>query len=144
MKDKKFTITLNENQMRLLKDACDFMARTRCGQLYIGPLQYELQEMYKKVHPENKIGSDEWHNMRDKLEATMMELQANIFHFLPGQTGGIHFDDRADNLIDIQHCIEHALYLSRPEAEREALKWTLAADEPRQYGSEELIKIKEI
>jgi hypothetical protein len=140
---KTYTIELNEKRLVMLDQALDLVARFRMGQLYIGPVQDLLEEMWLKRHPDEKIGSDAWHDMRTGLELTLKELQFRIWSFLPGQSLGVGHDNLADCLFDMHKCMEHARFLSLPKERQEKMAWSVMADEPRRYGDQPLIKVKE-
>lgn len=140
---KTFTIELNERQLVMIDRALDLVARFRMGQLYIGPVQDLIEEMWLKRHPDEKIGSDAWHDMRTGLELTLKELQFRIWSFLPGQSLGVGHDNLADCLFDMHKCMEHARFLSLPKERQEKMAWSVMADEPRRYGDQPLIKVKE-
>ncbi len=141
--DKTFTIELNEKQLVMIDQALDLVARFRMGQLYIGPVQDLIEEMWLKRHPDEKIGSDAWHDMRTGLELTLKELQFRIWSFLPGQSLGVGHDNLADCLFDMHKCMEHARFLSLPRDRQEKMAWSVMADEPRRFGDQPLIKVTE-
>lgn len=141
--DKTYTIELNEKQLVMLDQALDLVARFRMGQLYIGPVQDLIEEMWLKRHPDEKIGSDAWHDMRDRLEFTLKTLQWGIWEFAPGQSLGVGHDNLADCLFDMHKCMEHARFLSLPKERQEKMGWSVMADEPRRYGDQPLIKVTE-
>lgn len=140
---KTFTIELNEKQLVMLDQALDLVARFRMGQLYIGPVQDLIEEMWLFRHPGEKICSEAWHMMREKLEATLKQLQRDIWDFAPGQSLGVGHDNLADCLFDMHKCMEHARFLSLPRERQEKMAWSVMADEPMRFGDQPLIKVKE-
>lgn len=142
MKNKKYLIEVNENQLYLLESACELVARLRFGQLSIGGLQDILEEAWCKTNKE-KIGSDAWYDMREKLEKKLNDLKWDIWKFSPGQSGGVHSDDKADIYFDMYTVLRHARYLSFDEKDKELMRYTVMADKPMAFGDEPLIKVTE-
>lgn len=144
-KSKQYTITLSERQLRLLAYACRVTDR-----LIIGQLDFSLQECcesaYEKLHKDDKayeIGSDEWNFMRFKVTGTMEVLRKMCWGVQYGQNHGIHYDETADILFDMQKVMEHALWLEQDPAKRS--NWTNDAFEhTHPVGDEKNIKINKI
>lgn len=141
--EKKYTIEVNENQLSMLEYACEFIARIRMGQFSFSGLQEVCEEMWCKQH-KKKIGEPEWYDMRQKLEKTLDDIKWHCWGFSGGQSGGVHFDSRADAFFDMYQCIRYARYLSFDEKDQELMRYTVMADKPMQYGDEPLIKIKQL
>lgn len=133
---KTFTITCNEKQLGLLMNACEDMARLRCGQMYLGPLQDLLAEMYETTH-----GGASFLDIRAELEDDMKELQRKYFNCSPGGHYGIGFDGKADIFWDMYQVLRYAKFLSEPISERERKMWFTCSDKPMQFGSEPLMKV---
>jgi len=140
---KTFTIELNEKQLVMIDQALDLVARFRMGQLYIGPVQNLIEEMWLKMHPDERIGSPAWHDMRDNLEFTLKSLQWGIWKFPPGQSLGVGHDNLADCLFDMHKSMEHARFLSLPKEIQEQNNWSVMADQPMAFGDQPLIVVKE-
>lgn len=136
---KTFTITCNEKQLGLLMNACEDMARLRCGQMYLGPLQDLLAEMWEKTKPEGCKATTS--DMLDDLEIDMKSLQYKYFNCSPGRTFGTGFDDKADIFWDMYQVLRYAKFLSEPISERERKMWLTCSDKPLRRGSEPLISV---
>ena len=143
--DKQFTITLNERQLRLLAYACRVTDR-----LIIGQLNFSLQECceaaFEKLYKgkeAGKIGSDEWYAMQFEVEEAIRRLRKLCGGVEYGQNHGIHYDETADTLFDMQKVIEHALWLEEDPEKRS--NWTNDAFEHTSpIGEEKNIKVNKI
>lgn len=133
---KEFTIKVNEKQLHLLDYACEFLARLKCGQLWLGLVQDEFIEAYEKTHPGEK-----WQDTREELDADMKELKRKYWGLSPCASYGVSWDTMADNLWDMHKCMEHARYLSFDKKKRDELRWTVMADEPMAFGDQPLISV---
>lgn len=136
---KTFTITCNEKQLGLLMNACEGMARLRCGQMYLGPLQDLLAEMWEKTKPEGCKATTS--DMLDDLEIDMKSLQYKYFNRSPGGHYGIGFDSKADIFWDMYQVLRYAKFLSKPISKQEKKRWLTCSDKPMQFGSEPLMKV---
>ena len=119
-KSKQFTITLNERQLELLAYACRITDR-----LIIGQLDFSLQECcetaFYKLHKDDKqydIGSSEWYKMQAEVKEAINKLRKLCWGVDYNQNYGIHYDDAADILFDMQKVIEHALWLEEDPKKR--------------------------
>ena len=119
-KSKQFTITLNERQLELLAYACRITDR-----LIIGQLDFSLQECcetaFDKLHKDDKqydIGSSEWYKMQAEVKEAINKLRKLCWGVDYNQNYGIHYDDAADILFDMQKVIEHALWLEEDPKKR--------------------------
>ena len=119
-KSKQFTITLNERQLELLAYACRITDR-----LIIGQLDFSLQECcetaFDKLHKDNKqydIGSSEWYKMQAEVKEAINKLRKLCWGVDCNQNYGIHYDESADILFDMQKVIEHALWLEEDPKKR--------------------------
>lgn len=142
-KSKQFTITLNERQLELLAYACRVTDR-----LIIGQLNFSLQECctaaFDKLHKDDKqyaIGSTEWYKMQAEVERVINKLRKLCWGVDYNQSYGIHYDEAADVLFDMQKVIEHALWLEEDPKKR--CKFTNDAFEHTiEYGKEKNIIVK--
>ena len=118
-KSKQFTITLNERQLELLAYACRVTDR-----LIIGQLDFSLQECcemaFNKLHKDDKPYNRA--AMRYKMQAEVEEIINKLRKLCWGvdcnQNYGIHYDESADILFDMQKVIEHALWLEEDPKKR--------------------------
>ena len=136
---KRFTIEVNEKQLRLMNRAVELWSRLICGQLYLGDLQDLCCEAYEKS------GQGKWGDIRDIAEQDMLMLQRrywNLQHY--GASYGLGYDKTADTLFDMHKVLDHAIYLSMPKEKQQEMKWTVMADKPMAFGDEPLIKVQEI
>ena len=144
-KNKQFTITLNERQLRLLAYACRVTDR-----LIIGQLDFSLQECcesaFEKLHKDDgkgKIGGDEWNFMRFIVTQSIQTLRKLCWGVDYGMNHGLGYDNTADILFDMQKVMEHALWLEEDPDKRS--DWTNDAFEhTNNFGSEKNIKVKKI
>ncbi len=143
--DKQYAITLNERQLKLLAYACRVTDRLIIGQLAFS-LQECCEDAFLKLHKDDgkgKIGGDEWHYMRYEVTEAMQKLRKLCWGVEYGQNHGIHYDNTADILFDMQKVIEHALWLEEDPEKRS--NWTNNAFEHRSpIGDERNIKVKKI
>ena len=143
--DKLYTITLSELQLRLLAYACRVTDR-----LIIGQLDFSLQECceaaFEKLYKgkeAGKIGSNDWYAMRYEVTEAIQKLRKLCWGVEYGQNHGIHYDNTADILFDMQKVMEHALWLEEDPEKRS--NWTNDAFEHRHpVGDEKNIKINKI
>ena len=144
-KGEEFTITLSERQLRLLAYACRVTDR-----LIIGQLDFSLKECcesaFEKLHKDDKaygIGRDEWNFMQYEVTEAMQKLRKLCWGVQYGQNHGIHYDNTADILFDMQKVMEHALWLEQDPAKRS--NWTNDAFEhTHPVGDEKNIKVNKI
>lgn len=142
-KSKQFTITLSERQLRLLAYACRVTDR-----LIIGQLDFSLKECceaaFEKLNKKDgkgEIGSNMWHTMRFVVEQCMDILRKQCWGVEHGENHGIHYDNTADILFDMQKVMEHALWLEEDPDKRS--NWTNGAFEHTSpIGDEPLMKVK--
>ena len=141
-KSKQFTINLNERQLELLAYACRVTDR-----LIIGQLDFSLQECcaaaFEKLHKDDKqydIGSSEWYKMKAEVEEIINKLRKLCWGVDYNQNYGIHYDESADILFDMQKVIEHALWLE--EDPKKGCKYTNDAFEHTvTFGKEKNITV---
>lgn len=144
-KGKQYNITLNERQLRLLAYACRVTDR-----LIIGQLDFSLKECceaaFEKLHKNEeagKVGSNEWHAMRFEVEEAIQKLRKLCWGVEGGQYYGIHYDETADILFDMQKVIEHALWLEKDPKKRSNIT-NDAFEHTSPIGDEKNIKINKI
>lgn len=144
-KERKVTITCTEKQLQMLSMICDRYSRLVQGQLN-NSLQEVCEEAWEKRHKTEEhphgIGSEEWYAMREKLEATLKEMEKEYWGLEGGRYNGIGYDDWADTLWDMHQVMRHARYLAMPEEERETMRGTVMAYEAMRVGSEPLITVE--
>ena len=142
---KTYSITLSERQLRLLAYACRGTDRLIIGQLDFS-LKEGCEEAFEKLHKRKeagKIGSNEWYYMQYEVTEAIQKLRKLCWGVQYGQNHGIHYDDTADVLFDMQKVMEHALWLEQDPAKRS--NWTNDAFEhTNTFGSEKNIKVKKI
>ena len=142
---KTYSITLSERQLRLLAYACRVTDRLIIGQLDFS-LKECCEEAFEKLHKgkeAGKIGSNEWYYMQYEVTEAIQKLRKLCWGVQYGQNHGIHYDDTADVLFDMQKVMEHALWLEQDPAKRS--NWTNDAFEhTNTFGSEKNIKVKKI
>ena len=143
--DKKFTITLNERQLKILAYACRVTNR-----LIIGDLDFSLQECcekaFEKLHKNDEkgeIGGDEWNFMRFMVTQLMQTVRRMCWGVEHGQAYGIGYDKTADILLDMSKVMEHALWLEKDPKERR--NTTIGMFEhTNTFGDEKNIKVQKL
>lgn len=118
--------------------------------LIIGQLDFSLkeccEEAFEKLHKgeeAGKIGSNEWYYMQYEVTEAIQKLRKLCWGVQYGQNHGIHYDNTADVLFDMQKVMEHALWLEQDPEKRS--NWTNDAFEhTNPVGSEKNIKVKKI
>lgn len=137
--------TLSERQLKLLAYACRVTDR-----LIIGQLDFSLQECcesaFEKLYKgkeAGKIGSNEWYYVQYEVTEAIQKLRKLCWGVEHGQNHGIHYDNTADILFDMQKVMEHALWLEEDPEKRS--NWTNDAFEHTSpIGDEKNIKVKKI
>ena len=118
----KYTIELTERQLQGLAYACRVTDR-----LILGQLDFSLKECceaaWERQHKdsENLIGTPKWQDMRDEVERHINELRMLCWGQGRGTFNGVHYDEFADMLFDMQKVAEHAIWLERPDDEKRAI-----------------------
>lgn len=97
--EKKYTIELNEEQMRLMAKALEMHSRMRCGQLaesYMPPIQEKVWNLEgKEMHRKREIVD----NCLTTIKVTLWpELNKHAHH-------GVGHDDEADLGYEMYKCI---------------------------------------
>lgn len=142
---KQYVVTLSERQLKLLAYACRVTDRLIIGQLDFS-LKECCEEAFEKLHKgeeAGEIGSNEWYYMQYEVTEAMQKLRKLCWGVQYGQNHGIHYDETADVLFDMQKVMEHALWLEQDPAKRS--NWTNDAFEhTNTFGIEKNIKVKKI
>lgn len=141
-----YQLELTERQAKILSYACDQFSRLICGQ------DWSYQELFEAAWEKrckeatgnmmDKEFEGGWYEMRADAEEICNKIKKRFWGCEANAMYGVYYDDFADNLISMHHVIRHQLWLDRPKEER--LSWSVDGDEPRQWGSEPLAKIKKI
>lgn len=138
---KKYTIELTEKQLKGLAYACQETDRLILGQLDI-PLQDVCMAAWEKLYAGNPQSWIMEHRQKtlDIVRERIKQLQELCWGLKNGEYNGVGYDDFADMLFDMQKVIEHALWLDKPEKNRNHC--TNNAFPPNQISNEPLMTIK--
>lgn len=142
IESKTYTITLNEEQLKLVSRICDIVSRLQCCQFerltdLVEPSQFVDDPNFKRLHKVQK-------------ELNLLKI---YFGLSPSASYGIYSEKvntSARTLWDIHQVIRHYLaYQGAPGVTQENRwkhhKFTVNFDEPRHSDkSNELIKIEEV
>lgn len=137
----KYTIELTERQLQGLAYACRVTNR-----LILGQLDFSLKECceaaWERWHNDytKPLCGEEWHCMRDEVERHINELRMLCWGQGRGTFNGVHYDEFADMLFDMQKVAEHAIWLERPDDEKSYI--TNDAFAPTQFSKEPLMEVK--
>lgn len=137
---KKYTIELDENQLREVNTALNFSLRCQIGQLD-GEFLTMLLHEYSVAQGENYSFEDE-SDLRVKLEALIDEIKRLVWNMSPNQSKGVGHSEEVDTLIDMNEVIRHALWLN---IEGEKNSYTVDSQEPFHWNKKQpLIKVKTV
>lgn len=135
---KKYTIELDENQLREVNKALNFSLRCQIGQLNGKFLSMLLHE-YNILQGEN-YSFDKMSALRDRLEELLDEIKRLVWNMSPNQSKGVGHSEEVDTLIDMNEVIRHALWLN---IEGEKYSYTVDAQEPFHWNKKQpLIKVE--
>lgn len=135
---KKYTIELDEDQLREINRALNFSLRCQIGQLN-GEFLSMLLDEYSVAQGENYSFEDE-SNLRVKLESLINEIKRLVWNIAPNQSKGVGHSEEVDTLIDMNEVIRHALWLN---IEGEKLSYTVDAYPPHHWNKKQpLIKVE--
>jgi|SRR5699024_456710 len=107
---KKYTIELDENQLREVNTALNFSLRCQIGQL-----DGELLSMLLHEYSVAQGGNYSFEKMiviRDKLEELLGEIKKLVWNMSPNQSKGVGHSEEVDTLIDMNEVIRHAIWLN--------------------------------
>lgn len=130
----RFSIELNDRQLRALDYVCNNYSRIICGQLDTTVLK-ECETAWLINHEGESANFEELTKMQDAAKRCCDELVDLCWN---GSRGAGHCD-YSDMIFDMHSVIQHALWLAEPEEFR--YKLTVAADEPSALSSEPLITV---
>ena len=134
--EQKFTITLNERQLRLLQKFCEEYGRLRMGQTWdlSDDLAFQNYE-YKKDDPEFDRRLLRRDATRELLDLAMRAASNGDY---------MHFQKTEDVMValDMYSTIRNFFWHQKPEAERD--HWTTDADPLYLWGPEPKMEIKKV
>lgn len=142
VKEHEYALHLTKRQVRLLSEACNTMARLRCGQDFI--MREMMEEAWerrsKKVtgKPMSKTFEGGWAAMRDDAEAIAKTIKKRFWGLDGNAIYGIYFDKVADVLYDLHQVLRHQLWLDSGDRSN----MTVDADTPMHIGNEPLAIIE--
>lgn len=143
--ERIYTLRITEKQARLLSYACDQFSRLICGQ------DWSFQELMEAAwekrckeavggHGMDKEWDGGWYAMRHEAERICKEIKKRFWGLEWNAMYGVHYDDTADILFDLNQVIRHQLWLDRPEGEKSHI--TVDASEAMRFGSEPLAEME--
>lgn len=140
--EKKYTITVNEKQLKALSHICDMYSRIICGQLDLG-MRDRCESAWERDHKNEDgstpIGSEDWYAMRNEVEYHLNALKKLCWDCDKNCDYGIGYDDYADMLYDMHQVMRHEVWKENGEK-----SYTVDAYEPLKHGKEELIDVKRV
>ena len=83
-----------------------------------------------------------WSDMRSEAEYLCKYIKKRFWGLGSNAFYGIHYDQTADILWDINQVLRHQLWLDRPDEDKSTV--TVDASEEMRVGDEPLIKIKRL
>lgn len=139
---KKYILELTEKQAKLLSWALDTFPRLIQGQSFAYQDLFETAwEKRCKAATGNMMDEEfegGWSQMREDAEALCKKIKRRFWNLPYNSQNGIHYDDTADVLWDIQQVIRHELWRNDPDRTH----YTVDASPAMQVGSEPLAKIE--
>jgi len=141
MEDKKYTLTCNEKQLRLIAKAVEMHSRAICGQIeesFSPPIHKELWKIYESRD------EDSFFRKRAAVETLLNEVKREIWGYSPGQGGGIGYDDEADLGYEMYKQILHTFEKERQaecDKKGEEYSWNVHTSEPLKLTEEPFIKV---
>lgn len=129
---KKFTIELNEEQMRVMEDALNIYSRLGLGQLCI-VAEFLDTAFYDKC---KEKGINHW----DMRQLWTDVWAKTIFGFSPGASYGIghpEVPERCTVAYEMQKCIQN-------ELSKDQTEYSVWKNKPLKYSSEPLITVTEV
>ena len=141
-----YQVTMTKRQVQLLSYACDRFSRLICGQdwshqeLMEAAWERRCKEATGKMMDKEWDGG--WSNMRSEAEEICKYIKKRFWGLESNAFYGIHYDQTADILWDINQVLRHQLWLDKPDEDK--LTITVDAYSAMRVGDEPLIEIKKI
>lgn len=129
-KVRKFTLTMTEDQLRLLDRACEFYARVMCGQ---------FSTLADDILFEQDLTQKSWDARKEAAYDVLYAARGILFPELGSSRSthhGVGWKDSADAMYDFHDVIRHKLWSMLPEKERSFN--SVCAYPPRQWSSHPL------
>lgn len=137
---KKYTIEIDEWQLRAVNRALDFSTRCQVGQLN-GEFLSMLIHEYSVAQGEN-YSFDKMSALRDKLEDLLGEIKKLVWNMSTNQSKGVGHSEEVDTLIDMNEVIRHAIWLND---EDKKFSYIVDVKEPSHWNKKQpLIKVEKI
>lgn len=137
---KKYTIEIDEWQLRAVNRALDFSARCQIGQLN-GEFLSMLIHEYSVAQGEN-YSFDKMSALRDRLEELLGEIKRLVWNMSSNQSKGVGHSEEVNTLIDMSEVIRHAIWLND---EDKKFSYIVDAREPFHWNKKQpLIKVEKI
>ena len=144
--EQTYQVTLTKRQVQLLSYVCDQFSRLICGQ------DWSFQELMESAwerrckEATGKIMDKEWEggwsDMRAEAEEICKHIKRRFWGLESNAFYGIHYDQTADILWDINQVLRHQLWLDKPDEDKSTI--TVDAYSAMRVGDEPLITIKRI
>ena len=142
-KEKRYTLTINERQAKILSYACDRLSRMIEGQdwTYQEFMEMAWEKRCKEATGESmhKEWDGGWQKMRHEAEDISNSIKKRFWGLESNAMYGIHYDDTADILFDLHQVIRHQLWLDGGRQYH-----GVDSDTPIQFGNEPLAGIEEV
>lgn len=138
--EHQYTITLNKDQLILLEFASEFAMRTIVGQLDTY-FQEICDNAWEKEHKSVDVN---WSLMNDQLSSYINDIRQLCWNQRCGEFHGIGYNEKADALFDMYQVLRKFRYDHIfTDEDRELMKNTNMANQPRHYSKQPLITVKE-
>lgn len=144
--EQNYQVTMTKRQVQLLSYVCDQFSRLICGQdwsfreLLEAAWERRCKEATGKMMDKEWDGG--WSNMRAEAEEICKYIKKRFWGLESNAFYGIHYDQTADILWDINQVLRHQLWLDKPDEYKSTI--TVDASEAMRVGDEPLITIKKI
>lgn len=144
--EQTYQITLTKRQVQLLSYVCDRFSRLICGQdwsfqeLMEAAWERRCKEATGKMMDKEWEGG--WGDMRAEADDLCKYIKKRFWGLESHSLYGIHYDQTADILWDVNQVLRHQLWLDKPDEDKSTV--TVDASEAMRVGDEPLITIKKM
>lgn len=112
---KHYTITLSEEQLRMLSEACEFTSRFICGQVETD--NWPFQALHHKDMDHNK-DFDDWIRRQNEMDDLMRKVKMIGWNKGYSSDNGVGFNKNADFLFEAYQVFRHELWKALPDERR--------------------------
>lgn len=114
---KKYTIEVNEEQLRAISEACEFTSRFMAGQMEATHWPFS---MGYKIDPD----------VRRAVDAYIHSIKELALGLGPHSSNGYGSDKTIDMLFEAYQTMRHALWLELDDSDKEKTRMTVSAYPP--------------